>query len=204
MRPFVVGIAGGSGAGKSTLARELAVALAAALVVQLDWYYRDLSHLPPEQRAEWNFDHPDALDWELLRGQIGALRRGEAVLRPAYDFGAHARLAEPVEIQPQPVAIVEGILALHDARLRELLDLKIFVDAPRELRLGRRTLRDVVERGRTKGSVLLQFERTVEPMHGLYVAPSRDFADLHADGAGSIDNTLRAILARFRGRAGDQ
>lgn len=204
MRPFVVGIAGGSGAGKSTLARELAAALGTTLVVQVDWYYRDLSHLPPERRAEWNFDHPDALDWELLRRQIEALRRGEAVLRPAYDFGAHTRLPEPVEIQPEPVAIVEGILALHDAGLRELFDLKIFVDAPREVRLGRRTRRDVVERGRTEGSVLTQFQRTVEPMHGLYVAPSRDFADLQADGSGSIDSALRSILAGFGGRPGDQ
>jgi uridine kinase len=204
MRPFVVGIAGGSGAGKSTLARELARAAGSALVVEVDWYYRDLSHLPAAERAEWNFDHPDALDWDLLRDHVRNLQSGRAVRRPVYDFVSHTRLPHGVDLQPQPLAVVEGILALHDPALRELLDLKIFVEAPRDLRLSRRLRRDVAERGRSDRSVRLQFERTVDPMHELFVAPSGGFADLRAVGAGALQQAVSSILAVFQGRDENQ
>ena len=198
MPPFVVGIAGGSGAGKSTLAGELARAAAPVLIVEIDWYYRDLSRLPPDERAQANFDHPDSLDWDLLREQLGALARGEGVDRPVYDFSTHTREPAPIRVEPAPLIIVEGILALHDPPTRALMDFKIYVDSPPALRLERRLVRDVNERGRSKSSVELQFERTVTPMHDLFVEPTRRFADWQADGAGTAEATLLALLARRR------
>lgn len=199
MPPFVIGIAGGSGAGKSTLAHGLAAELAPAAIVELDWYYRDLGHLSPTERAKANFDHPDALEWELLREQLAALKRAGSIWRPAYDFSTHTRNPEPLELQTAPVILVEGILALHDPGVRALLDFRVFVDVPRGSRLERRTRRDVAERGRSAASVALQFERTVEPMHQRFVEPARDIADWRAEGTASVDSVVAAIRAvRYR------
>lgn len=195
MSPFIIGIAGGSGAGKSTLARALEAELAPAAIVELDWYYHDLGHLTPDERAEANFDHPDALEWALLREQLAALKRAEAVQRPVYDFATHTRVPAPVTLGAAPVVVVEGILALHDPGVRALFDYKVFVDAPRAVRLDRRTRRDVAERGRSISSVAVQFNQTVGPMHERFVAPSRRYADLCVDGAAPPGLALPAIVA---------
>ncbi|MBI1357463.1 MAG: uridine kinase [Acidobacteria bacterium] len=197
MQPFVVGIGGGSGAGKTTLARRLAERVEPgrpALLVELDWYYRDLGGLSLDERARTNFDHPDALDWPLLLEQVGSLRQGLAVERPAYDFASHTRLAQRVPAEPTPVMVVEGLLALHDPSLRALLDLKVYVDARRDVRLSRRRRRDVEERGRTPESVTAQFAATVDPMHAQYVEPSRASADLIADGCLDVDRVVEAVF----------
>lgn len=193
----VVGIAGGSAAGKTTLARALAAALGPERVLQLqqDWYYRDLSHLKSEAREACNFDRPEALELDLLQRHLRSLRRGKAVYRPAYDFTTHTRFAHCHLLAPREVVLLEGTLILAAPALRDLLDIRIYVDAPKETRLARRLTRDVAERGRAAAACLDQHQRTVWPMHDLYVEPSR----LHADmvvASGAITGELVAALAQ--------
>jgi uridine kinase len=193
----IVGIAGGSAAGKTTLARALAEALGPERVLQLqqDWYYRDLSHIEPKDRCALNFDHPEALEIELLRQHLRSLRRGETVRRPAYDFTTHTRLSHWLLLIPREMVLVEGTLVLADMALRELLDICVYVDASKEIRLGRRLTRDVAERGRDVASCLEQHWRTVWPMHELYVGPSRSHAQVVVNG-GAITSDSVAALAR--------
>jgi len=197
LQPFVIGIAGGSGSGKSTLARELTGRVQPSLLVEIDWYYRDLEALTPTEREAVNFDHPDALDWALLRDQLATLRSGASVERPVYDFALHRRRPDVVQVEPAPLIIIEGILALHDRPTRDLMDLRVFVESPLELRRARRVRRDVAERGRSAASVALQIERTVAPMHRRFVEPTRRFADVLADGSGSLEAAARAVLAGY-------
>ena len=179
-KPYIVGIAGGTGAGKTSLAHILFDCLGEdrAIDIAHDAYYRDFSHISADQRAQINFDHPDALETDLLVQHLQALSRGETVLVPTYDFTTHSRLSKTLEICPRPVIIVEGILLLVEQILRDVLDLKIFVDTPPDIRLIRRISRDVDERGRTPESITLQYLKTVRPMHDTYVEPSRKYADL--------------------------
>ncbi len=190
----LVGIAGGSGSGKSTLARAMATELGEALVVELDWYYRDQRHLTLEQREALNFDHPDALDWALCVEQLEALGRGVAIERPVYDFATHTRQAERVRVEPAETVLVEGILALHHGPLRERFDLTVFVDLDEETRFGRRLARDVVARGREGAGVKRQWDETVRPMHARFVEPTRALADLTADGEGVLRDEVRRVL----------
>ena len=194
----IVGIAGGSAAGKTTLARALAEDLGVERILHLqqDWYYRDLSHIEPEVRAACNFDHPEALEMGLLRQHLHSLRRGEVVQAPAYDFATHTRLDDWHLLIPQEVVLVEGTLVLADPALRELLDIRVYVDAPREARLGRRLTRDVAERGRDVTSCLDQHRRTVWPMHELYVEPSRRHADLVVLGGAVTGDSIAALARR--------
>ena len=194
----IVGIAGGSAAGKTTLARALAEDLGVERILHLqqDWYYRDLSHIEPEVRAACNFDHPEALEMTLLRQHLHSLRRGEVVQAPAYDFATHTRLDDWHLLIPQEVVLVEGTLVLADPALRELLDIRVYVDAPREARLGRRLTRDVAERGRDVTSCLEQHRRTVWPMHELYVEPSRRHADLVVLGGAVTGDSIAALARR--------
>jgi len=194
----VVGIAGGSAAGKTTLARALAMALdpERVLHVQQDWYYRDLTHLGPEEREACNFDRPEALELSLLRRHLRALGQGKAVWRPAYDFATHRRLAHRRLLEPRELVLLEGTLILADPALRELLDVRIYVDAPRATRLARRLTRDVAERGRGVSSCLEQHRRTVWPMHDLYVEPSRCHADLVVAGAGITSDAVAALARK--------
>jgi uridine kinase len=194
----IVGIAGGSAAGKTTLARALAEDLGVERILHLqqDWYYRDLSHIEPEVRAACNFDHPEALEMGLLRQHLHSLRRGEVVQAPAYDFATHTRLDDWHLLIPQEVVLVEGTLVLADPALRELLDIRVYVDAPREARLGRRLTRDVAERGRDVTSCLEQHRRTVWPMHELYVEPSRRHADLVVLGGAVTGDSIAALARR--------
>lgn len=177
---LILGIAGGSGSGKTTIAENIGKALPPKDVVILehDAYYRDRSDLSFEERCALNYDHPNALETELLVEHLRALRRGESVDVPIYDFKRHARKTESRRVSPRPVVIVEGILVFVDARLRELLDIKIFVDTDADIRAFRRIRRDIEKRGRSFQSVREQYYRTVRPMHLEFVEPSKRWADI--------------------------
>lgn len=180
VRPILVGVAGGSGSGKTTIARALASSFRAEQVqiVLMDSYYRDRKDVAFEERARINYDHPDAFDEPLLVEQVRALKSGRGVDQPVYDFARHERHPDRVRVEPSKVIIIEGILVLALESLRGLLDLKLFVDTPGDLRVLRRLRRDVAERGRTVDSVIDQYVQTVRPMHEAFIEPSRRHADL--------------------------
>jgi len=196
--PFVVGIAGGSASGKTAVVRELVglVGRDATAVVPHDAYYRDLSHLPLEERRQVNVDHPGSLETELLLEHLDVLVSGRPVEIPVYDYSAHVRRAERVRVDPAPLVVVEGILVLAEARLRGRMDLRVFVDVEEEERLARRVSRDVLVRGRTPEAVREDHERRVEPMHRQFVAPSRAFADVVIVGGGRNRPAIEALAHR--------
>ncbi len=199
-KPIVIGLAGCSGSGKTTLARELAGQLDATLL-PLDFYYRDLAHLPFEERALQNFDHPDSLESDLLAAHVATLAEGQPVECPIYDFAHHVRVpAQTESIAPTAVVIVEGILALHYAALRSLYNFSIYVNAPHALCLTRRIYRDMRERDRTEDSVRTQFDRTTRPMADLYVVPSAAHADLTVEGTDALDWSVEQVLRELRQR----
>lgn len=179
-RALIIGIAGGSGSGKTTIADAMAEEIGkdqCALILH-DSYYRDLSHLPEAERAQQNYDHPESLETELLVEHLDALVRRVAIDRPLYDFTNHTRHTETERVEPHPVVLVEGVLVLAEPQLRQMMDLKIFVDTDADVRLMRRVERDIRERGRTVDSVFDQYLATVRPMHVEFVEPSRAYADL--------------------------
>lgn len=178
--PLVLGIAGGSGSGKSTIARAILEALpqGQGILLQQDHYYRSQAHLPAAERAGVNYDHPDALELDLLTTHVDALRLGQPIERPTYDFTIHDRLKEGVRLQPAPVIVVEGILVLADDRLRSRFEVKLFVDTDADIRLMRRVRRDLEQRGRTFAQVRKQYYESVRPMHLAFVEPSKRFADV--------------------------
>jgi uridine kinase len=193
LKPFIIGVAGLSGSGKTALARRLAPHLDSE-VITLDAYYHSQSHLPLEARSKLNYDHPDALDWPLLSAHLSALARGESIEEPLYLFDQHTRAASTRRIDPAPIFIVEGILALHHPDVRHLLDLGVFVTTRDEECLRRRLERDIAERGRTRESVMEQYYATVWPMALQYVLPSRGFADLVVSGEEPLDESVAAVL----------
>jgi len=196
-RPFILGIAGCSGSGKTTLARELTTQFNATLL-PLDFYYRDLSHLPPDDRALQNFDHPDSLEHTLLAEHIRALADRIPIHHPVYDFATHTRIPNRTElVTPTEFLIVEGILALHYEALRSLYDFSIYVNAPNQLCLNRRIYRDMRERGRTEASVRAQFEATAKPMADLYVLPSATHASVIVEGTEALDWSVEQVLQRL-------
>jgi uridine kinase len=180
MASFVIGVAGGSGSGKTTVVRRIVDSLGPEQVTVLDHdrYYRDRNDLRLEERAALNYDHPDALETDLLVPHVRALKGGAAVDVPQYDFTRHARLSETEVFQPRRALIVEGILVFTDAALRELMDIKVFVDTDSDTRFIRRLQRDVAQRGRTMDSVVDQYQTTVKPMHLEFVEPSKRYADV--------------------------
>ena len=179
-RPTIIGVAGGTGSGKTTVVKEIVQELGDkdVLVIQHDSYYRDRSHLSPEERAKINYDHPDALETSLLVSHLKALRAGHTIELPAYDFATHTRHAQQRWVAPQPVIIVEGILVLAEPELRELFDIKVFVDTDADIRFIRRLERDIAQRARTRAAVIEQYMETVRPMHLEFVEPSKRYANI--------------------------
>ncbi len=198
--PMILGIAGGTGSGKTTLASAIESRLGSgnAAIIDQDAYYLDHPGLTHEELSRLNFDHPDSLDWELLRRHVRDLHNNLAIRKPVYDFRTHSRRRETVTVAPCAVIILEGILVLEDQELRDLLDLKIFVDAEPDVRFIRRLQRDVRERGRSLDSVIHQYLQTVRPMHLQYVEPSKSCADIVVTEGGHNEASLAAILARIR------
>ncbi|MBW3630143.1 MAG: uridine kinase [Gemmatimonadetes bacterium] len=204
MKPFVIGIAGGTGSGKSTVARRLyeSLHLDSAVFLDHDSYYRDLDQLPLEERKKVNFDHPDSLDNELLVQQLQALIERRPIDKPVYDFAAHTRARETARVEPRDVILVEGILLFVQESLRELFDLKIFVDTDADVRFIRRLARDLELRGRTIDSVIDQYLTTVRPMHFEFVEPSKRWADIILPRGGQNLAGIDVIAARIRERLG--
>lgn len=196
-RPLIIGVVGGSGSGKTTVARAIygALGLDAAFIDQ-DAYYRDLSHLALAERTAVNFDHPDAFDTELLAAHLEALRAGEAIEKPTYDFAAHTRATARVAVEPREIVIVDGIMLFADRRIRDLLDIKIYVDVADDIRFIRRLERDIAERGRTVPGVIRQYLETVRPMHLEFVEPSKRYADVILPQGGHNQVGVDMILAR--------
>lgn len=199
MNVFVLGVAGGTGSGKTTIAENVIAALprGAAVLVESDAYYRDRSQLPRAEREHINYDHPDAIETEFLAAHLAALRAGQAVDMPQYDYREHARKRQTRHVEPAPVIVVEGILVLNDERLRAQMDLKIFVDTDADIRLLRRMRRDIEQRGRTFTQVREQYVDTVRPMHLAFVEPSKRFADLIVPEGGRNQPALDAIVGRL-------
>jgi uridine kinase len=210
---LIIGICGGTGSGKTTVANRILESVSADEVVfiQQDSYYRNLTDLPLDYRNVANFDHPDALDNDLLVNHVRRLKAGEPVDLPLYDFRTHSRMSETRHVEPKPIVIVEGILIFADPRLLEQMDIKVFVDTPDDIRFIRRLRRDLDERGRTLESVIEQYVVTVRPMHMQFVEPSKRHADVIIPEGGhnlvSIDllsGKIRERLARDLTNVGGQ
>ena len=197
--PLVIGIAGGSGSGKTTVAQEILQRVGPDRIafLQHDSYYKDLSGLPPLQRIQVNFDHPNSLETELLIQHIASLRDGKPVEVPIYDFSTHSRTSQTYTVQPRMVILVEGILIFTEPALREMFDVKIFVDTDSDLRFIRRLERDLTERGRTTESVIKQYQSTVRPMHMEFVEPSKRYADVIIPEGGHNTAALDMVVARI-------
>jgi uridine kinase len=178
--PFVIGVAGGSGSGKSTVSQQVLASFGADMVsvVMQDDYYRDQTDLAPEVRRTQNYDHPNAFDWPLLQQHVASLRGGEAIAMPIYDFTISNRSSDTILVKPAPVIVIEGLFALYDADLRDMMSLKIFVDTASDIRFIRRLQRDVAERGRSLESVVSQYLGTVRPMHKQFIEPTKRHADV--------------------------
>lgn len=194
---YLIGIAGGSGAGKTTLAHALSVALDNAPVVPMDAYYRDLGYLDAAARGRCNFDTPEAFDWPPFAADIRALRRGDEIHRPSYDFVTHTRCHNPEIVVPKTYVIVEGRLVLHDAEIRTLLDTTVYVEADAATALHRRVTRDQHERGRRASDVRAQFSRYVQPMHERYVQPTARWATLRVTGTDRLDLSVQRVVAHL-------
>lgn len=194
----IIGIGGGTGSGKTSIARQLLTEYGPGevVVLELDSYYRDLAHQPLEQRHHNNFDHPDSIDIDLLINNVSDLKRGETVSIPVYDFKTHTRVPESRTVTPHHVLVIEGILALHFRRLRELMDIRVYVETPDDVRFIRRLTRDTETRGRTTRMVIDQYLSTVRPMHNQFVAPTKFFADIIIPEGG--DNSVAIDLFRTK------
>ena len=199
LNPIVVGIAGGSGSGKTTVVHRILDRVGWDRIAYLphDAYYKDASHLPWEERIHLNYDHPNSLDNDLLITHIHMLMRGEAVDTPIYDFSRHIRSEKTRRVLPSPVILVEGILVFADERLREMMDIKLYVDTPADIRFIRRLLRDINERGRTVQSVVEQYQSTVRPMHMEFVEPTKVYADIIIPEGGHNDVAMEMVIGRI-------
>jgi uridine kinase len=202
---MIIGICGGTGSGKTTVANRILESVTKDEVVflQQDSYYRDLDQLPVDIRNVVNFDHPDAIDNDLLVEHLRALKRGEAVELPLYDFKTHSRRAETLRVEPQPIIIIEGILIFAEQRLLDEMDVRVYVDTPDDIRFIRRLSRDVAERGRTVESVIEQYLSTVRPMHTQFVEPSKRCADVIIPEGGHNLVSISLISGRIRERLAD-
>lgn len=200
MEPVVVGVAGGTGSGKTTVAAEILRRAGTdhIALIQHDAYYKDLSDLPMAQRTLQNFDHPDALDNDLLIAHLQELKAGRPVDVPVYDFTTHSRTSKTLRVAPHRVIVVEGILIFADEALRNLMDVRIYVDTDADIRFIRRLERDIAERGRTMDSVIHQYLATVRPMHQEFVEPSKRYANVIIPEGGFNEVAMEMIAARIR------
>lgn len=205
-RPVTIGVAGGTGSGKTTVSNQILERVGSKhiAVIPHDAYYKDLRHLFAEERARINFDHPDSLDTPLLIEHVKQLQNWQAVNIPVYDFTSHQRTSKTVTVGPQPIVLVEGILIFTERELRDLLDIKIFVDTDADIRFIRRLRRDVAERGRTAESVIEQYLSTVRPMHLKFVEPSKRYADVIIPEGGFNFVAIDMIADRIRSMLGKQ
>lgn len=196
---YFIGVTGGSGSGKSTVARNVIETVGPEQVtyIQQDSYYKDLGHLPFEVRSQLNFDHPDAFDNQLFVQHLAALKKGQAVEQPLYEFKSFTRTGSKT-VEPRKVILVEGILVLAEQEIRDLLDIKIYVDTDADIRIIRRLKRDVLERGRSLEFVLQQYLETVRPMHQQYLEPTRRFADIVIPEGGSNKVAMDLLITKVR------
>ena len=202
MKPLIIGVAGGSGSGKSTVARNVAQALQTESVafIDMDAYYLNFAHLPLPDRRKINWDHPETFDWELLVGQLTQLAAGESIEKPVYDFVSHTRSDRTLVVPPAHVVVVDGILLFSDARVRDLCDVKVFVDADPDIRLIRRIRRDMSKRGRPLDEILEQYVTTVQPMHLQFVEPTKRYADVIVPRGGHNAVAIEMIVAKIQRR----
>jgi len=199
---MIIGICGGTGSGKTTVANRIleSVSKDEVIFLQQDSYYRNLDEMPLDYRQQKNFDHPDAIDNDLLVEHLRALKRDEAVELPLYDFRTHTRRAETLHMEPRPIIIIEGILIFAEQRLLDEMDIKVYVDTPDDIRFIRRLRRDIAERGRTAESVIEQYVATVRPMHMQFVEPSKRYADVIIPEGGHNLVSIGLISGRIRER----
>lgn len=197
---MIIGICGGTGSGKTTLARRIieTVGRENVILVEQDSYYRNLADMPLDERHQANFDHPDSIDSDMLMNHLKRLRQGQTIEMPIYDFVTHTRKSETEHIDPKPVVIVEGILIFSEPRIFNLLDVKIFVDTPDDIRFIRRLQRDIIDRGRTVESVIAQYFATVRPMHFEFVEPSKRRADIIIPEGANYDIGIEFICSKIR------
>ncbi|NGP77075.1 uridine kinase [Balneolaceae bacterium YR4-1] len=200
MEPLIIGVAGGSGSGKTTVVRHIIDTIGKENIVLLqhDSYYRDLKHLPFEERSKQNFDHPSSLETELMIRHIEALKEGYHVEVPIYDFSKHVRKEESREVYPKKVILVDGILIFSEKGLRKQMDIKLYVDTDDDIRLLRRIRRDILERDRELQNVLEQYEEYVRPMHLEFVEPSKRYADIIIPRGGQNEVALQMVAARIQ------
>jgi uridine kinase len=199
-QPFIIGVAGGSGSGKSTVSQQVLSAFGADMVsvVMQDDYYSDQTHLTPEVRREQNYDHPNAFEWPLLVQHVEALRNGQSIEMPEYDFTLHNRSNRTISVKPAPVIVIEGLFALYDEALRDMMSLKIFVDTASDVRFIRRMQRDITERGRSVDSVVGQYMETVRPMHKQFIEPTKRNADIifpHGANGPAVDMIVTKVAS---------
>ena len=202
MKPLIIGIAGGSGSGKSTVARNVAQAAHTESVafIDMDAYYLNYAHLPYAERRKINWDHPDAFDWELLIDQLARLAAGQPIEKPVYDFVNHVRSDRTLVVPPAEVVVIDGILLFSDPRIRDLCDVKVFVDADPDIRLIRRMRRDISKRGRPLDEIIDQYLTTVQPMHLQFVEPTKRYADVIVPRGGHNAIAIEMIVAKIQRR----
>ena len=201
-KPLIIGIAGGSGSGKSTVAKNVADNLGALSVafIDMDAYYRNFTNLQLEERRHLNWDHPDAFDYDLLTHHLATLSSRQTIQKPVYDFVTHLRSDETIAVEPSDVIVIDGILLFVDQRVRDLCDVKVFVDADADIRLIRRIQRDLSTRGRPLGEIIDQYLSTVQPMHLQFVEPSKRYADIIVPRGGYNSIAIEMIVAKIKQR----
>lgn len=190
----IIGITGGSGSGKSTIVRKISEVCSDFVFIPQDNYYKSASYISNENITAFNFDHPDAFDMELLEEHLSSLKAYEPIEMPLYDFVHHRRMDDTVTVQPRPLVIIEGLMVLHSVKIRDLLDLKLYVDTPDDIRFIRRLKRDIAERGRTVESVCNQYLEVVRPGHFNFIEPTKIYADLIIPEGGHNENALSVLI----------